>query len=184
MEIIRSNIGFILPLLAAAAMTVSSAWALEPAKDGYFHTGGGIRTKKVAIVNVKVYAIEHAMKQLPAQKTKQAVIEIDTDKKIAFRMLRDVDAEKLQGALRDGYAMNGYGDGAKVSTFVGAMNKELKEGSWVTIQYTSATKTTSISVQGAGNASVTGEDFMRATWSLWFGKIDQPSLGDAMISKM
>jgi hypothetical protein len=165
-------------------MTVSSAWALDPAKDGYFHTGDGTRIKKVAFINVKVYAIHHAMKQLPAQKSKQAVIEIDCDKRISFKMLRDVDAEKLQGALRDGYAMNGYGDAAKISAFVGAMSKELKEGSWVTINYSAATKTTSISVQGAGSASVAGEDFMRATWSLWFGKIDQPALSDAMISKI
>jgi len=184
MELIRTNLALILPLLAAVMMTVSSAWALDPGKDGFFHTGDGVRVKKVAFVNVKVYAIHHAMKQLPSTKSKQAVIDIDCDKKISFKMLRDVDAEKLQGALRDGYALNGYGDTAKISQFVGAMSKELKEGSWVTITYSSATKTTSISVQGAGNASVAGEDFMKATWSLWFGKIDQPSLGDAMIQKI
>jgi hypothetical protein len=184
MEIIRNNFALIVPFLAAAVMAVSSAWALEPARDGYFHTGEGIRYKKVAIVNVKVYAIKHAMKQLPAQKSKQAVIDIDTDKRIKLTMLRDVDAEKIQGALRDGYAMNGYGDAAKINSFVGAMNRELKEGSSVTITYSSATKSTSISVEGAGSASVAGEDFMRATWSLWFGKIDQPALGDAMISRI
>jgi len=35
-----------------------------------------------------------------------------------------------------------------------------------------------------GNASVGGADFMKAVWSIWFGKIDQPSLGDAMIANM
>jgi len=184
MDMFRSHLVMLFPLIAAVVMTVSSAWALDPGKDGYYHTGDGVRMKKVAFINVKVYAISHAMKCLPGNKSKQAVIDADCDKRIAFKMLRDVDAEKLQNALREGYAMNGYGDAGKISSFVNAMSKELKEGSWVTISYNAGSKTTSISVQGAGNASVAGEDFMKATWSLWFGKIDQPALGDAMISKL
>ena len=27
-------------------------------------------------------------------------------------------------------------------------------------------------------------DFMQAVWSIWFGKIDQPKLGDQLISKL
>ena len=186
MEIFRSHFTMLFALVAAAAVfaTVSSAWALDPGRDGYFHTGDAIRTKKVAFINVKVYAISHSMKQLPSQKSKQAVIDADCDKKISFKMLRDVDAEKLQAALRDAYQLNGYGDGAKISTFVNAMSKELKEGSWVSISYVASTKMTSINVQGAGSASVAGEDFMKATWSIWFGKIDQPALGDALISRI
>ena len=184
MELFRSHFALLFPLVAAIVATVSSSWALEPARDGWFHTGSGVRTKKVAIVNVKVYEIHHSMKELPKTKSKQAVIDADCDKKIAFKMLRDVDAEKLQAALRDAYQMNGFHDGAKISSFVNAMSKELKEGSWVTITYSASSKTTSISVQGAGNASVGGEDFMKATWSIWFGRIDQPALGDALISRI
>jgi hypothetical protein len=39
-------------------------------------------------------------------------------------------------------------------------------------------------VQGQGAASVDGVDFMKAVWSIWFGKIDQPSLGDQLISRI
>ena len=36
----------------------------------------------------------------------------------------------------------------------------------------------------SGSAMVEGVDFMRATWSIWFGKIDQAKLGDQLISKI
>ena len=163
---------------------VTSAWALDPDKNGWYFTGSGVRTKSVAFVSIRVYAIRHDMKALPGSKSKQAVIDADVDKKITFRMLRDVDAEKIQDALKDAYKMNGFNDGGKVGPFLAAMNKELKEGTYVTITYDSNAKSTSISVSNGGNASVAGPDFMKATWSIWFGKIDQPSLGDAMIGNL
>jgi hypothetical protein len=162
----------------------SVALALEPDKNGWYNTGSGVRTKSVAFVSVKVYAIRHDMKQLPPEKSKRAIIDADVDKKITWRMLRDVDAEKIQNALKEGYQNNGYGDGGKIAQFVGAVNKEMKEGTYVTISYNSAAKVTSISVSNGGNASISGADFMKATWSLWFGKIDQPSLGDSMIANL
>jgi hypothetical protein len=175
----------LLALVALAFVTLTSAASgLEPDKNGWYFTGSGVRTKSIAFVSVKVYAIRHDMKQLPPSKSKQAVIEADVDKKLTWRMLRDVDADKIAGALKEAYGMNGYGDAGKVGAFLGAMNKELKEGTYVTISYNATAKTTSISVSGGGNASVSGADFMKATWSIWFGKIDQPSLGDALIGNI
>ena len=172
-----------LGLVVTMLTIVATAWGLEP-KDGWYNTGSGIRTKSIAFVSVKVYAIRHDAKQLPAKKSKRAMIDLDADKKFTWRMLRDVDAEKIQNALKEAFQMNGYGDSAKVGQFLGALNKELKEGTYVTISYNAANKTTSISVSGGGSATIGGADFMKATWSIWFGKIDQPALGDAMISNM
>jgi len=175
----------LLTLLVLALVTiVAAAWGIEPDKNGWYFTGSGVRTKSIAFVAVKVYAIRHDMKQLPSGKSKQAMIEADVDKKLTWRMLRDVDAEKIQNALKEAYAMNGYSDGGKISSFLGAMNKELKEGTYVTISYNAAAKSTSISVSNGGSASVAGADFMKATWSIWFGKIDQPSLGDALMANL
>ena len=43
-------------------------------------------------------------------------------------MLRDVDSAKIQKALREAFAMNGYGDACKSASFVGAFNnEEIKE---------------------------------------------------------
>lgn len=151
--------------------------------DGMIHTGNAVRTKSVGPFNPKVYAIRHDMKERPAAKSKAAVIEADVDKKFSWTMLRDVDSVKIQKALREAFAMNGYGDQAKINAFVGAFNREeVKEKSSVVIAYDATNKTTTITVQNGTSATVPGVDFMKGVWSIWLGKIDQPSMGDQLIS--
>ena len=164
--------------LALVALTTGLARA-----DDWTLTGSGIRVKTVAFIDVNVYAISHYMKQLPAAKTKQAVIEMDTGKKFVWTMKRDVDHEKIQNALKEAFAMNGYGDAGKIDPFIAAFSGELKEKSVVSIVYDSDKKETSVST-GSGSATIGGVDFMKAVWSIWFGKIDQPNLGDQLISRI
>lgn len=170
-------------LLAALVAVLLAAGSLF-AEGDYILTGTGIRVKTVAFIDVNVYAISHYMKQLPPAKSKQAVIEMDTGKKFVWTMKRDVDHEKIVKALKDAYAMNGYSDAAKIGQFIGAFKGELKEKSNVTIVYDADKKTTTLSVGGGGSATVPGVDFMKATWSIWLGKIDQPKLGDQLIAKI
>jgi hypothetical protein len=167
-------------LVLGLFLTLASSRALA---DGMVHTGDAVRTKSVGPFTAKVYAIRHDMKEKPPTKSKQAVIEAAMDKKFTCVMLRDVDSKKIQNALRDAFKMNGFGDGARIEQFVGAFNKEeVKEkSSWV-ISYNAGAKTTTIWVKDGSSANVVGEDFMKAVWSIWFGKIDQPSMGDQLIS--
>lgn len=175
-------------LLAVVAMLLAfvatPASALEPGRDGYYNTGTGVRTKSVAFITAQVYAISHDMKGPLPPKNKEAVIKADVDKRFSWRMMRDVDAEKIQKALREAFSMNGYSDRAKIDAFVGAFKNELKEKQGVSISYNAANKSVSVWVQGGGSATIQGEDFMKAVWSIWLGKIDQPSLGDALISRL
>lgn len=168
--------------LGAVVLFALPAAALERDPDGYYHTGAGVRVKKVAFINVKVYAIDHYMKDLPASKSKQAVIDADVDKRFSWKMLRTVESEKIKNALREAFAKNGYGDGTKINAFLGSFGKELKEGDQVTIHYDAAEKTTTVT-SPSGSATVPGEEFMRATWSIWFGKIDQPNLSDSLLDR-
>jgi hypothetical protein len=184
MKLVRSASAVVLTVIAAALFLVTTAWALDPGADGYYHTGTGIRTKSIAFVDVKVYEISHFMKKLPDAKSKRAVIDLDVDKKITWKMLRDVDAEKIQNALKDAFRLNGYADAAKIGKFTGAFASELKEGSRVTIVYDSTKKATTLTVPGGASVTLDGADFMKATWSIWLGNIDQPKLGDAMISRI
>ncbi len=155
------------------------------ADNAMIHTGDSVRTKSVGPFTAKVYAIRHDMKERPAQKTKQAVIDADVDKKFTWTMLRDVDSPKIQKALREAFTMNGFNDQGRINQFVGAFNKEeVKEKSAVVISYNAAAKTTTIWVQNGGTATLQGQDFMKAVWSIWFGKIDQPSMGDQLIAKL
>lgn len=162
---------------------VSSATALERDPDGFFHTGDGIRVKKIAFVKIKVYAIDHYMKELPAQKSKEAVIDAEVDKRFVWKMLRNVEASKIKTALREAYANNGFGDAAKIDSFVNALNRDFKEGDAVTIRFDAAQKATTLTGPG-GTVTVPGDDFMKATWRIWLGKIDQPGLGDALIQRL
>jgi hypothetical protein len=168
----------------ATMLVVSLAFALTPDKDGWYHTGDGVRTKSVAFITVKVYAIGHDMKCIPPQKSKAAVIDADCDKRFVWRMQRDVDKEKIHNALREAYKMNGFTDEGRINQALGAFTTELKDGSYATITYDAAKKTTTFWQQHGGTTTVSGADFMKGTWSIWFGKIDQPSLGDALISRL
>ena len=160
------------------------ASAIEPGKDGFYHTGSGVRTKSVAFVNVRVYAIRHDMKCLPSAKAKQAVIDADCDKRFSWRMLRDIDSEKIQIALKEAFKINNYSDAAKIDQFLAAFKGELKEGNGVSISYSADKKTTTLWVQGGSSSAIAGADFMKAVWSIWFGNIDQKSLTEALMSNL
>ena len=172
-----------LGLVNVIALT-SPASAIEPGKDGFYHTGSGVRTKSVAFVNVRVYAIRHDMKCLPSAKAKQAVIDADCDKRFSWRMLRDVESEKIQNALKEAFKNNSYGDTAKIDLFLAAFKGELKEGSGVSISYSADKMATTLWVQGGSSSTIVGADFMKAVWSIWFGNLDQKSLTEALMSNL
>ena len=69
----------------------------------------------------------------------------------------------------------------------GAQPMENGDGA-VVISYNATTKKVTIWVQSAGpkgtSATIGGVDFMKAVWSIWLGKIDQPSMGDQLIAKL
>jgi hypothetical protein len=175
---------FLLATTAVVALFSRRAAALAPDKGGFFHTGGGVRVKHVAFITVKAYAIDHFMRALPPSKSKQAVIDIDVDKRLGLRMLRDVPEGKIKTMFRDAFALNGYRDRAKIEAFVGVFTAELKEGARTTIAYDAAKKATTVSTQRGGTATIAGVEFMRAVWRVWFGKSEQPELGDALIAKL
>jgi hypothetical protein len=171
-------------LVVIASIAAPTAHAMEKDPEGYWRTGWSIRKKTVALVKVDVYSIASYVREPPKEKSKAAMIALQSDKKLAWKMLRDVDHEKIVEALHNGYSMNGYKDEAKISRFVSAFSGDLKKGQIVSIRYVAATKTTSLSITGGGNASVEGDDFMRGTWSIWFGNIDQRNLGDDLIKEL
>ncbi len=180
MQLRRRQLPLFLSVLAALFLLGAGAFAA----DDWKITGTGIRVKTVVFVDVNVYQISHFIKGDLAEKTKAAVIAADISKKFEWKMKRDVDHEKVVQTLRDAFAMNGYGDSAKINKFVSAFSAELKENSKISIVYDAEKKATTVSVGGGGSATVEGVDFMKGVWSIWFGKIDQPKLGDALISKL
>lgn len=168
--------------LLALTLTLfaTSAFALDA---NFIKTGEGIRYKRVIGINIKVYDIVSSVKQAPPSKSKEAMIALDADKKLEWKMLRSVGAEKIRDALREAYEKNNYTDKAKIEALLAPISSELKDGATVTIAYDAASKTTTLST-GGKTASVAGVPFMKATWSIWFGNIDQPSLSEDLLKDL
>src|SRR5262252_9124335 len=144
----KTMLAVLVVLLAAAPPLAVASAPLERGSDGYFHTGDGIRIKSLVVVKIKIYAIGHDMRELPATRSKQAVMQIDVDKRLSWKMLRDAGGDRLQGILRDAFARNGYGDAAKIGAFLSPFGGGLRENQRVVISYASATKTTTLAVEG------------------------------------
>src|SRR5215212_7843109 len=116
----KPRIALLFTMVLALLLSLASSASADP----MVHTGDAVRTKSVGPFTAKVYAIRHDMKEKPAAKSKQAVIDADVDKKFTWKMLRDVESKKIQNALREAFQMNGFNDGARIGQFVGAFNKE------------------------------------------------------------
>ena len=134
-------------------------------------------------VTANVYQISHDMKCV-VPKSKQAVIDADCDKKFTWKMMRDVGAGKIVDAMKEAYQKNGYGDSGKINQALAAFSAEFKENAYVKISYDSTAKTTTFWEQNGGTATVAGVDFMKATWKVWLGNIDPPSIGDRLIANL
>lgn len=176
--------------LAIGMLVAPSAYALEPGKDGFYQTGAGTRSK----LGGKTYDIFHSIKELPATKTREALIEADVDKRfsLVFRavplLLKPIvggsawPKDKILSSFREGFAANAYADKDKIDRFLSPIAQDLVEKDNIFIQYSSAAKSTTITVK-TNKVTVEGVDFMKAVWSLWFGKIDQKDLPEALMAK-
>jgi len=172
----------VLSLLAAGISTLPFTRAAFA--DDWLLTGTSMRTYALGPFTLKVYAIRHDTKGHPPR-SKQAVIDWDMDKKLTWKMLRDVDSSRFQKGMRESFALNAYGDAAKISAFVGAFSKDqVRDGSAVTITYHASRRTTTIAVADGSTATIEGQDFMKAVWSIYFGKTDQPVIGDDLIANL
>lgn len=167
-------------LLLSALVSIADP---ASATEGFVQTGSAVRIKKVLFVTAKVYEISHYMRSLPAEHTRRAVIEADVDKIVAWRMLRDVGEDKIREALKGAYAVNGYRQHVAVARALTVFGGGLREGEELTVSYDARTKATTFSRAIGRSVTIAGVEFMRATWSMWFGASDQPSLGDDLLQQ-
>lgn len=152
--------------------------------DGWVETGHTVIEKDIAVLSVDAYRISHFVRHVPAAPSRAAMIALDDDKRFVLQMLHDVSREDLGEAIREAYTRNGYADAAKVGRCLGAFPGSLREGDVVVIDYRAATKTTTIRVGDGPSTEIAGADFMRGTWSIWFGRIDPERVGDDLVAAL
>jgi len=153
------------------------------AEDVWVKTGEGVRVKNIAFINVNVYYIVHQVKGKMPAKDPSAIINADQDKLFSLSMMRDIDSQKIVNAIVEAYHKNGYSNDANALALFSVVTGDLKQNDNITLVYSAASKTVSCYFKGKA-ASVGGVDFMKATWSIWFGNIDQPYLTQALMSQM
>jgi hypothetical protein len=152
--------------------------AVPPSRspDGYYRTGEAEPHKGVLV--------EHDVKVLPADRSRSSLIELDVDKRLTIRALREINADEMREGLRDRYAKRGFVDDERVATFLAGLTGRIAPDQCVAISYDSGSKVTRLSVSGAAVSAAEGIDFMKATWSLWFGESVPSALGDSLMSNL
>jgi len=169
----------------AFALALTPAFAAVQGKDGFYHTGDGIQTAAHWPFTMELFTVAHDTKDIPAVKTRQAMIELDADKRLTLRMLRDVSVSHLKTGLEDRYRLNGYCDADEIHRFLaGLQGLSVPTGSSIVITYDANSKTTTLAAPSGSVTSVQGVKFMEATWSIWFGVSKPASLGDQLIAKL
>jgi hypothetical protein len=133
--------------------------------------GAGVRTK----VFFKVYvAALYAAKKTTAAST---LVEARDPRRMALHMMRDLDADSLVGALKEGLHSNNSPAEltklkAEIDQFEGLMRGigNARKGDLITIDFSG--DGTSIGFNGQARGSVAGDAFGRALLKVWLG--DKP----------
>jgi SAM-dependent methyltransferase len=145
---------------------------LRPAADGYWRTGE-------AEPHRGLLRLEHEVRSLPPARSRQALVELDADKRMTLRFLDGVDAGKLRDGLRERYAQRGHREPATVERFLSILSGTIAAGEAIVISYDASSKTTRLAFAGK-STSESGSDFMKATWRLWFAAETPAALVDAL----
>jgi Chalcone isomerase-like len=146
--------------------------------------GAGVRSRFM----VKVYAAGLYVSQKSSNA--KAIVDAKTARRIQMVMLRDLGADQLADALKDGIDNNATQaelDAIKseIDQLLNIMRalKEAKKGQVIALDFAADGKTT-VSVNGAGSGIVASEPLQRALLKIWLGdKPIQNDLKSAMLGQ-
>jgi hypothetical protein len=153
-------------------------------------TGLGVRKK----LFFKVYGIAHYMDTPEMVGSKEnafkAVLADGKAKQITMDFARNVGADKIQGAYRDGFKKNSTDEEMKeiqsfVDEFVGYFNTEVKENEQYILRWLPGGTVLTV-VKGEEKPAITSPTFARVLWTIWLGKdsiVDRDKLVKMMVSE-
>jgi hypothetical protein len=153
-------------------------------------TGLGVRKKFI----FKVYGIAHYMEAPEMAATQEdafkTILSDGKAKQITMDFSRDVGADKIQGAYRDGFKKNATDEEMQeiqpfVDQFVGFFNSEVKENELYILRWLPG-GTVLTMVKGEEKPAITNSIFARVLWAIWMGKdsiVDRDKLVKMMVSR-
>jgi len=135
--------------------------------------GTGLRKKAIFKVYAGCFYVA-ADAELGVDRAK-AAIEGEFAKRIDMIFLRDVEAEKIVGAYREGIRKTLQGHDAAVDAFCGLFTEEVKSGESIVLSYLPGH---GLDAWQAGKplGKITDPEVIRALWATWFGA--EPISGD------
>lgn len=130
----------------------------------------GLGLRKKFVVSVYVGALYLATPTADAA----TAIAADEPKRIALHFLRDVGADKMEEAFREGFFNNSQEKldrlGPRLDAFVRLFAAGVKEGQAVALTYVPGVGV-SVAFDGADKGVIEGRDFMEALWAVWLGAV-------------
>jgi Chalcone isomerase-like len=146
--------------------------------------GAGVRSRFM----VKVYAAGLYVSQKTS--SGKAIVDAKTARRIQMVMLRDLGADQLADALKDGIDNNASqaeldAIKAEIDSLLNIMRamKEAKKGQVIALDFAADGKTT-VSVNGTARGNVASEPLQRALLKIWLGdKPIQNDLKSAMLGQ-
>jgi hypothetical protein len=146
--------------------------------------GAGVRSRFM----VKVYAAGLYVSQKSSNA--KALVEAKTARRVQMVMLRDLGADQLADALKDGIDNNATQSEldaikSEIDQLLNIMRamKEAKKGQAIALDFAADGKTT-VSVNGAARGNVASEPLQRALLKIWLGdKPIQNDLKSAMLGQ-
>ena len=156
-------------LQAAEVAGVKIDQQLKVVNNELLLNGAGLRSK----LFIKIYVAAFYVSQKSA--TPSALLDAANPRRMSLRLLRDLDADTLYGALRDGLKDNNseaelVALQAAIDQFAEVMKKigNARRGDTVAIDFTS--DGVGVSLNGEGRGKVLSAPFGRALLKVWLGE--------------
>lgn len=164
-----------------ASVTDGDTGAVFPSTVSFVHDG---RSHELTITGLavrtrlffNVYCLAHYMEEAPREAGEalfRAIMSDGQAKQITMQFVRDVSAQRIQDALREGLERNATPEELaairpQIDEFARAIHRDVRERDVFTIRWVPGGTTVSV-FEGRTVTRITNATFARVLWSIWFG---------------
>ncbi len=177
---IRTIQGLAVGLAFAGLGGAGTAGATPPGPDGFVQTGLVVRMDRAGVP----YSILHEVKELPKQRTSDALVTAEVDKRFVITPLRDATCADFRAMLDVRLTRNGARRQLEGALPLACSATLLRAHSRILLNYSARTKIVTLRIERQGTAEASGTDAMRVVWNAWLGPAEQVADRKALSSHM